>query len=100
MTLTLIILLPFLGALVAAFLPSNARNAESWLGGFVTLSCTALVASLHPEVSDAVGAVVRDRYAWAPQLGLEVYFRMDGFASCMRGTTCHRRIRSRGSFRS
>jgi multicomponent K+:H+ antiporter subunit A len=80
MTLTLIILLPFLGALVAAFLPSNARNAESWLGGLVTLGCTALVASLHPEVSGAVGAVVRERYAWAPQLGLEVYFRMDGFA--------------------
>ena len=80
MTLTLLLLLPFLGALVAAFLPSNARNAESWLGGFVTLGCTFLVASLHPAVSSAVGAVVRERYAWAPQLGLEVYLRMDGFA--------------------
>jgi multicomponent K+:H+ antiporter subunit A len=80
MTVTLIVLLPFLGALVAAFLPSNARNAESWLSGFVALACTALVASLYPEVSGTVGDVVRERYAWAPQLGLELYFRMDGFA--------------------
>ena len=31
MTLALIVALPFLGSIIAAFLPSNARNAEAWL---------------------------------------------------------------------
>ena len=78
MSLTLIVLLPFLGSLCAAVLPSNARNAESWLAGLVTVACTVLVASLYPHVDD--GGVVRAKVAWAPQLGLEFYLRMDGYA--------------------
>ncbi|HEU4652388.1 MAG TPA: monovalent cation/H+ antiporter subunit A [Steroidobacteraceae bacterium] len=78
MVLTLIILLPFLGAIAAAFLPSNARNAESWLGGFVAVACTALTLSLYPQVS--AGTVVRERIAWLPQFGVDFYLRMDGFA--------------------
>lgn len=79
MRLTLIVLLPFMGALVAAFLPSHARNAASWLSGLVTLACTALVLSHFAEI-DGLEAVVRERHAWAPQLGLELYLRMDGYA--------------------
>jgi multicomponent K+:H+ antiporter subunit A len=78
MTLTLIVLLPFAGALLAAFLPPKARTAESWLAGLVALSCTALVVSLAPAVID--GGVVRERLEWAPQLGLAFSLRMDGFA--------------------
>jgi multicomponent K+:H+ antiporter subunit A len=78
MTLTLIILLPFVGALLAAFLPSNARNAEAWLAMLVALGCTALVLSLHPQLAD--DGVVRESWSWAPQLGLEFSLRMDGFA--------------------
>ena len=78
MTLTLIILLPFAGALIAAFLPSNARNAEAWLAGLVAVACTALVASHAQEI--AAGDVIRAGLAWAPQLGLNVSLRMDGFA--------------------
>ena len=79
MTLTLIVLLPFLGSLCAAFLPSNARNAESWLsGGAVAVTCTVLVVSLYPQVID--GGVVRATLPWSPQLGLEFYLRMDGYA--------------------
>src|SRR5690606_2123450 len=79
MTLTLIVLLPFLGALIAAFFPSNARRAESWLGGLVTVTCTVLVLSLYPSV-DGMNDVVRERIPWAPALGLEFYLRMDGFS--------------------
>jgi multicomponent K+:H+ antiporter subunit A len=79
MTLTLIVLLPFLGALIAAFFRSNARRAESWLGGLVTMTCTVLVLSLYPAVHDGNG-VVRERIPWAPELGLEFYLRMDGFS--------------------
>ena len=78
MTLTLIVLLPFAGALLAAFLPSKARTLGALLAGGVALACTALVVSLYPAVTD--GGVVHERLEWAPQLGLAFSLRMDGFA--------------------
>ena len=78
MLLALIILLPFLGSLCAAFMPSNARNAEAWLSGIVTASCTLLIASLYPEVTG--DGVVRTTIPWLPQYGLQMYLRMDGYA--------------------
>ncbi|MCC6611058.1 MAG: monovalent cation/H+ antiporter subunit A [Burkholderiales bacterium] len=78
MSLLLIILLPFLGSLCAAFLPSNARNAEAWLAGVVSLAATALVVSLYPQV--AAEGVLRVAFPWAPALGLDFSLRMDGFA--------------------
>ncbi len=78
MTLTLILLLPFLGSVCAALLPANARNAEAWLAGAVALAATALVASLYPQV--AAAGVLRMTLPWAPALGLDFSLRMDGFA--------------------
>lgn len=78
MLLALIVALPFIGSLCAGLLRSNARNAEAWLAGFVTLACLGLVASLYPQVVD--GGVVRFTIAWLPQSGLDFYLRMDGYA--------------------
>ncbi|HEY8520088.1 MAG TPA: monovalent cation/H+ antiporter subunit A [Gammaproteobacteria bacterium] len=78
MQLELIVLLPFLGSLCAAFFPSNARNAEAWLSGIVAAVCAVLVASLYGDV--AGGGVVRTRIDWLPQLGVDFYLRMDGYA--------------------
>ncbi len=78
MVLTLIVLLPFLGSLCAALMPSNARNAESWLAGAVTVTCTALLISLYPSIAD--DSVVRASLPWLPQYGLTFYLRMDGYA--------------------
>jgi multicomponent K+:H+ antiporter subunit A len=78
MSLGLIVLLPFIASLCAAFLPSNARNTEAWLSGIVTLGCALLVVTHYPEVAD--GGVVRDRVPWLPQFGLDLYLRMDGYA--------------------
>ena len=78
MALTLVLLLPFLGSLCAAFLPSNARNAEAWLAGAVSLAATLIVASLYPQI--AAGEVLRMSVPWAPALGLNFDLRMDGFA--------------------
>lgn len=79
MRLTLVVLLPFAGALIAAFLPSHARNTASWLSGLVSLACTTLVVSLYSSVN-GTEAVLRERLGWAPRLGLELYLRMDGYA--------------------
>jgi len=73
-----LVLLPFLGSLIAAFMPANARNAESTLAGAVALLCAVQVASLYPEV--AAGGVLREEYSWIPSLGLSFVVRMDGFA--------------------
>ncbi len=80
MTLPLysLVLLPFVGSLVAALLPSNARNAESTLAGAIALFCAVQAALLFPEM--AAGGVVREEIVWLPSLGLNLVFRMDGFA--------------------
>ena len=78
MELFLIVLLPFLGSLCAAFLRSNARNAEAWLAGLVALAVSVLVACLYPQV--AAEGVVRASVPWAPVLELDFQLRMDGFA--------------------
>src|SRR5687768_12575956 len=78
MTLALIVLLPFIGSLIAAFLPSNARNAEAWLAGIVALTCTLLVIDLYPQV--ARGEIVRYVVDWLPQYGLRFHLRVDGYA--------------------
>ena len=78
MSLVWIVILPFVGSLCAAFLPSNARNAEAWLAGLVALACAALAAQHYPEV--AAGTVLRTTLSWAPALGLDFSLRMDGYA--------------------
>ena len=46
MTLTILLLLPFVGSALAALLPANARNREAWLAGLIALAGTVLCASL------------------------------------------------------
>ena len=76
--LTALIVLPFAGSLVAAFLPTNARNAEAWLAASVALGGLAIAASFFAPI--AGGSVVRAEFEWLPQLGLNFVLRLDGFA--------------------
>ena len=78
MLLALIVLLPFVGSVCAAFMPANARNVEAWLAGAVATACAVLIAVQYGAVVD--GGVVRTKLAWLPQYGLDFYLRMDGFA--------------------
>src|SRR5215208_4937671 len=78
MSLIAVLALPFLGSFIAAFLPANARNAEAWLAGVITLIGLALVAANYPHITD--GHVIRHRVEWLPDLGLLFSLRMDGFA--------------------
>ncbi|MGE3771780.1 MAG: monovalent cation/H+ antiporter subunit A [Gammaproteobacteria bacterium] len=78
MSLAFVLLLPFLGSLCSAFLPPHARNAAPWLAGAVALACVLLTASLYPAVTG--GEVLRVRLPWAPQFGLELVLRLDGYA--------------------
>ena len=73
-----LVALPFVGSLIAALLPANARNAESTLAGAVALCCALQAAFYYPEV--AAGTVLRQEIVWLPSLGLNFVLRMDGFA--------------------
>ena len=78
MSLVLLVALPFVGSLLAALLPANARNAESTLAGVVALLCTLLAALSFPDI--AGGGVLRQEIAWLPSLGMNLVLRLDGFA--------------------
>jgi len=76
--LATLVALPFVGSLLAAFLPSNARNTESTIAGLIAVFCTVQAALLFPHI--AAGEVLRQEINWAPELGLKLVLRLDGFA--------------------
>jgi multicomponent K+:H+ antiporter subunit A len=78
MSLFLLLLLPFAGCVVAALLPTNARNLESLWAALVALAVAVPLALLYPEVRD--GAVLTERLPWLPSLGMDLIVRIDGFA--------------------
>ncbi|MBT2323421.1 monovalent cation/H+ antiporter subunit A [Variovorax paradoxus] len=78
MPLVLLVALPFVASVLAALLPSNARNRESTLAGLVALGCALQAAWLFPQLAD--GNVIHAEIEWLPALGLTLVFRMDGFA--------------------
>lgn len=75
MTLSALLLAPFIGSVIAAFLPANARNRESWLAGAVALFGLISAVALYTP-----GQVLYERISWVPSLGLEFTLRMDGLA--------------------
>jgi len=77
-SLIFLVALPFVGSLLAALLPANARNTESTLAGAIALFCAVQTAMYFPDV--AAGGVIRQEFVWLPSLGLNFVLRMDGFA--------------------
>lgn len=78
MSLVLVVALPFIASILAALLPSDARNRESTLAGLVALGCAIYIGLLFPQV--AKGEVVTETISWIPALGLDLVLRLDGFA--------------------
>ena len=50
-TLLLLLVLPFAGSVVAAVLPTNARNIEAWLAGGVALAGLILASAGYPAIA-------------------------------------------------
>jgi multicomponent K+:H+ antiporter subunit A len=78
MSLWWAILLPFGAGVLAAMLPTRARNQEALLAGTVMLAVALGLGLQYPRV--AAGEVLRDRVAWLPSLGVDLVLRVDGFA--------------------
>ena len=64
--------------MVAALLPTNARNLESSWAALVALGVALPLAMLYPQIRD--GAVLVERIVWLPGLGVDLLVRIDGFA--------------------
>ena len=78
MTLLLLLLLPFFGCVIAACMPTHARNREAWFAAFVALCGLLLTLSLYPEVSN--GVVIKHELVWLPMFNLNLVLRMDGLS--------------------
>ncbi|WEJ58222.1 monovalent cation/H+ antiporter subunit A [Devosia sp. FJ2-5-3] len=76
--LLFVVLVPFMASVLAAALPSNARNAEAWLAGAVAVFGLGSMIWLFPQIAD--GSVIRHDVAWLPEMGLNLVFRLDGFS--------------------
>ncbi|MGB3072066.1 MAG: monovalent cation/H+ antiporter subunit A [Ottowia sp.] len=78
MDLLTLLLLPFAGALVAALLPTHARNTAATLSALAAGAALFKVALMFPALRD--GGVLRQEVAWIPSAGLNLVLRVDGFA--------------------
>ena len=78
MILWMVVAMPFFGSLLAALLPTRARDAAGLLAGTVALGGTALTALLYTAIDD--GGSVRTQIEWLPSLGLNLVLRLDGLS--------------------
>ncbi len=78
MPLVALVLLPFLGGVLTALLPTRARTVLSGSAGLVSALAAAWVIRLFPRVRE--GGVIQETIAWVPSLGIDLIFRIDGFA--------------------
>ncbi len=76
-----IIAVPFMGSCLAILFRANARNAEAYLAGIVSVIALGSVIATYPRVTN--GGILQYNAAWVPELGLEFSLRMDGFAWLM-----------------
>ena len=76
MSLPLVVLTPFLGAILAAWVSRLGRLHAAWMAGAITLLALAWLLPL----ADApfAGQTVIQRFSWMPAAGLDLAFRLDG----------------------
>jgi len=78
MPVVALLLLPFLGSLFTALLPTRGRTVLAGCAGLVSSVAAAWIISLFPRVRE--GGVIRETISWVPSLGLDLILRIDGFA--------------------
>lgn len=78
MLLASLVFVPFLGSIIAALMPQDARKRESWLAIAVTVYGLLIGSMLFPQISN--GEVLREEFAWLPAQGLDLVLRADGLA--------------------
>ncbi|AYG94821.1 monovalent cation/H+ antiporter subunit A [Brevundimonas naejangsanensis] len=76
--LIVILVLPFIGALIAAGLPRHARTSAAVLSWIVALISVTCLAVLWPRFQD--GEVLKQQIDWLPSLGVNLIIRLDGLS--------------------
>src|SRR5690606_35670264 len=76
--LLLLALLPFIGAIFAATIPGQTRTAAATLSALTLFSALVVLWGLMRRVINE--GVVTSNLEWAPTVGLELTYRIDGFA--------------------
>lgn len=76
--LPIVTLLPFIGAIFAAWMSSYNRLASAWVAGVVTILSLLLLAPAMAHVF--AGETIIQSWSWIPVIGLEFAFRLDGLA--------------------
>jgi multicomponent K+:H+ antiporter subunit A len=83
MHLALIVLLPFLGALLPPLMIRAGRDTCALVTGSVTVAALALLLTNGPAVLR--GQLVEARIPWVPQIGLDLAFFVDGYGLFFAG---------------
>jgi len=78
MSLAWLVALPFIGSVLAAVLPTRSRTLIAGLAGLIALVIAATLLTSFPMIRD--GGTVRETIHWMPSIGLDLVFRLDGFA--------------------
>jgi multicomponent K+:H+ antiporter subunit A len=76
--LPIVTLLPFIGAIFAAWASSVNRLASAWVAAAVTVLALVLLAPAMTPVF--AGETLIQSWSWIPAIGLEFAFRLDGLA--------------------
>ncbi len=74
--LSLLVSLPFLGALLVALLGPRLRLSPAWLAGLAPALGLGLVLSEAPALF--AGELLLEHHPWLPEIGLSLAFRLDG----------------------
>jgi multicomponent K+:H+ antiporter subunit A len=83
MTLLLIVLLPFLGAMGVAWASKLGRSAAILIAFLVVLAPAILLFSLLDPL--VAGETRIERWEWLPEVGLDIAFRLDGLGLLFAG---------------
>ncbi|WNG14218.1 monovalent cation/H+ antiporter subunit A [Cystobacter fuscus] len=78
MTLLALLVIPWVSGVIAALLPTSARNRAAGLAGLTALVGLVGVALHFPSVQDGGSRV--EHFAWVPSLGLNLVLRLDGLS--------------------
>ncbi|WP_296808582.1 monovalent cation/H+ antiporter subunit A [Thiocapsa sp.] len=76
MNLLFVVLIPFIGAGLAAWISRFGRLQSAWMAGAVALA--ALIALAPSVTAPFLGETLVQRIPWIPALGLDLAFRLDG----------------------
>jgi NADH-quinone oxidoreductase subunit M len=81
--LSLLIVLPILGALILAFVPRQSERAIRWIALATTLIALAVSVVLFVGFKPDASMQFVERIPWIPQLGVSYYVGVDGLSILM-----------------